>query len=152
MPKKSDLLLTKCTGKISLVSFGDEPLFFQEDNDKWIPCLRLLHKSTKCFFAHLFLVPIDILTRVQVDSGAIKFILQGADIMSPGLTSAGGSLPDNLTKGQIVLVYAEGKEHALCIGRMLLSSEEVKSVNSGHAITNLHCLCDGLWKIDRIKH
>lgn len=36
----------------------------------------------------------ELLPNVQVDSGAIKYILGGADVMCPGLTSAGGSLPD----------------------------------------------------------
>jgi malignant T-cell-amplified sequence len=88
---------------------------------------------------------------LQVDRGAIKFILQGADIMAPGLTSAGGIMPDDINSGQVVVIHAEGKEHALAVGRMMLSSAEIKSSNTGHAITNLHCLCDGLWKIDRIK-
>ena len=33
-------------------------------------------------------------TQVQVDKGAIKFVLSGAHIMCPGLTSAGAALPD----------------------------------------------------------
>jgi len=36
----------------------------------------------------------DIMKRVQVDKGAIRFIMKGADVMCPGLTSAGGLLPD----------------------------------------------------------
>lgn len=41
--------------------------------------------------------------KVQVDSGAIKFILSGADIMCPGLTSAGGRISPELEKGTIVV-------------------------------------------------
>ncbi len=44
-----------------------------------------------------------LLRTVQVDAGAIKFILQGADIMSPGLTSSGGQLPEDLLAGAIVV-------------------------------------------------
>ncbi len=40
-----------------------------------------------------------ILPHVQVDKGAIKFVLSGANIMCPGLTSPGArmdtALPDN---------------------------------------------------------
>ena len=31
---------------------------------------------------------------MQVDKGAIKFVLSGAHIMCPGLTSPGAALPD----------------------------------------------------------
>ena len=33
--------------------------------------------------------------KVQVDRGAIKFVLAGANIMCPGLTSKGGDLIDD---------------------------------------------------------
>jgi PUA domain protein len=38
---------------------------------------------------------------VQVDRGAIKFILGGANIMCPGLTSAGGKMDSPLEEGDI---------------------------------------------------
>jgi PUA domain protein len=38
----------------------------------------------------------DLLPSVQVDRGAIKFVLKGVDIMSPGCTSAGGDLSADL--------------------------------------------------------
>lgn len=40
---------------------------------------------------------------VQVDKGAIKFVLQGANVMCRGLTSPGGRLPDGLEKGEPVV-------------------------------------------------
>lgn len=33
------------------------------------------------------------MARVQSDTGAVKFVLQGANIMCPGLTSPGADLP-----------------------------------------------------------
>lgn len=45
----------------------------------------------------------DMIIKVQVDTGAIKFILGGADVMCPGLTSAGGNLPDGLAEGTPVV-------------------------------------------------
>ena len=48
---------------------------------------------------------------VQVDKGAIKFILSGANIMCPGLTSPGASLPVDLPEeanvvSTIMYIYA----------------------------------------------
>jgi PUA domain protein len=34
----------------------------------------------------------EIMKKFQVDRGAIKFVLSGANIMCPGLTSPGGAL------------------------------------------------------------
>lgn len=37
-----------------------------------------------------------IMKKFRVDRGAIKFVLAGANIMCPGLTSAGGALDDDV--------------------------------------------------------
>jgi PUA domain protein len=62
---------------------------------------------------------------VQVDRGAIKFVLKGADIMCPGLTSPGGRLDTDLPKDTIVAIFAEGKEHPLAIGKLVMSTDEM---------------------------
>jgi PUA domain protein len=41
--------------------------------------------------------------KVRIDKGAIKHVLQGADIMTPGLTSKGGQLSTDLKKNDIVV-------------------------------------------------
>jgi PUA domain protein len=38
----------------------------------------------------------NIMKKLQVDRGAIKFVLSGANIMCPGLTSPGGALDDEV--------------------------------------------------------
>ncbi len=66
--------------------------------------------------------------------------------MSPGLTSAGGRLPEeDLQPGSLVLIMAEGKETACAVGILKQSVGEIKSVNKGIAIENVHCLADGIW-------
>ncbi len=67
----------------------------------------------------------DILPRVQVDRGAIKFVMSGANIMCPGLTSPGGSLPTELPADSIVAVNAEGKTLALAVGLLKMSTKEM---------------------------
>ena len=89
---------------------------------------------------------------VQVDRGAIKFVLKGADIMAPGLTSAGGSLGEvPLAADAYVAIKAEGKNQILAIGRMVMSSDDIKKVNKGTAIMNLHFLNDGLWNTSTVE-
>ena len=53
---------------------------------------------------------------VQVDKGAIKFILSGANIMCPGLTSPGASLPVDLPEEANVvstIMYIYIRTHVL---------------------------------------
>ena len=70
--------------------------------------------------------------------------------MAPGLTSAGGRLPDaehKLEKGQLVAVKAEGKENVCLVGCLKVGTEDIKSKPKGIAIEEGHYLGDGLWKL-----
>ena len=48
-------------------------------------------------------------------------------------------------KGEAVSIYAQDKEHALAVGVMMMSTDEVRSINKGHGVQSLHYLTDGLW-------
>ncbi|KAJ3254813.1 hypothetical protein HK103_006803 [Boothiomyces macroporosus] len=133
LPKKAPLFIVKCLDRVSILQINGESLFFQHFDGPFIPNLKLLQKYP------------DILPKIQVDRGAIKFVLKGADIMCPGVTSKGGNMPDGLEKDQLVCVMAEGKQHALAVGLLSMSSQEIKTVNKGIGILNMHYLNDGLW-------
>jgi PUA domain protein len=105
----------------------DEPVFFQHRDGPMLPALKMVHKYPALNF-----------TQVTVDKGAIPFLLGGANVMSPGLTNPGGAMPPDgeekdengfdkpgLSKGDGVVLYAEGKEHAIAIGVMTMSSSEM---------------------------
>ena len=49
--------------------------------------------------------------------------------MAPGLTSPGGKM-DEVEKGIVVAIYAEGKEHALGIGVTLMSTANIREQNN----------------------
>ena len=86
------------------------------------------------------------LPSVQVDRGAIKFVLSGANVMAPGLVSAGGKLPDPsqgeepIKEGQCVAIRAQGKDEILAVGVMKMASEEIRKTGKGIAIENIHYL------------
>ncbi|EME30875.1 Malignant T-cell-amplified sequence 1 [Galdieria sulphuraria] len=136
LPRKEKWILIKCHGHMNLISINyEQPIFFNLRTGPYFPSLRLLH-------AYPFLLP-----RLQVDKGAIRHILKGADIMCPGLTSAGARMDEELGSNRMVGIFAEGKEHALAVGVTKLSTEDVKNVNKGVAVENIHYLNDGLWKL-----
>ena len=80
------------------------------------------------------------MTKVQVDRGAIQFVLKGSNIMCPGLTSKGGNLDEDFEQNTPVAIMAEGKEHALGLGLTKLSRQEIIKENNGVGLINIHCL------------
>ncbi|KAI9004409.1 hypothetical protein DFJ74DRAFT_693298 [Hyaloraphidium curvatum] len=134
LPKKSPLVVAKCPDHINLVTVDQQIHFFNVYDGPYLPLLRLLHEYP------------DIMVRVQVDRGAVKFLLGGANIMCPGLTSKGARLPDeDYPVGTPVAVYVEGKEHALAVGVTKMTISDIKSINKGVGVEVYHCLADGLW-------
>lgn len=134
VPKKSQVEVLKCEDKIQLYITDGQVVFYQQFSEL-IPSLKLVHQYPDAF------------PSVKVDRGAIKFVLSGANIMCPGLTSPGAELPDapGFENDTTVAIYAEGKEHALAIGKLIMSTEDIKSVNKGIGIELIHYLGDGLW-------
>lgn len=62
---------------------------------------------------------------MKVDKGAISFLIQGANVMCPGLTSKTAQMTADVAEGTVVTLIAEGKQHALAVGVMKLSSEKM---------------------------
>jgi len=135
MPKKYPLKTAKSnTVRSQLYVINNEVIFFEREKDL-VPALRLIHK-------YPFL-----LKKVRVDQGAIKYVLQGANVMCPGLTSPGGNLDEDFNEGELVGILAEGKEQCMGIGLAKLSRNEIRSVNKGHGLENIHYLGDPLWEM-----
>ncbi|KAI8329729.1 PUA domain-containing protein [Chlamydoabsidia padenii] len=134
IPKKTPIVLIKGHEHISFLSVNGEILFFQHFDGPYFPTLILLHKYP------------DILPKLQVDRGAIKFVLSGANIMCPGLTSKGARMDIDLPEGAVVSIMAEGKENALAVGLLKMSTEDIRKVNKGIGCDNIHYLTDTLWK------
>ena len=88
--------------------------------------------------------------RLRTDAGAIKFVLSGSDIMCPGLTHPDAVMHDELEVDEPVAIYAHGKEHAMAVGIMQMSTAEIREVNKGPGVTTMHVLADGLWQITKL--
>lgn len=149
LPKKEQLDLVKIPDRVALYCLGGTALFWQHMDDPIIPHLRLVHQYPWAF------------SRVRIDRGAIRFVLSGATLMVPGLTSAGGRLPGTsadareyghggteLEAGEVVVVDAEGKESSCMVGVLKMGTKEMKEQKKGVGIENGHYIGDGLWKLD----
>lgn len=128
-------------------------------NDTILPHLRVVHRFPTCF------------PSIRIDRGAIRFVLSGATLMAPGLTSAGGRLPNgnanevdkygpegnngegwyggrDLEAGEPVVICAEGKQEACAVGLLTIGTKEVKQVGKGPVVEDAHYLGDGLWRLN----
>lgn len=102
--------------------------------DYVVPSLKTVHAYTNMY------------PRFTCDAGAIKFILKGANVMSPGLTNENASM-DNVEKGKIVAIYVKDHEHAVAIGVTTKSTEDIKTENEGVAVETIHFVGDGFWNM-----
>ncbi|KAL8377436.1 hypothetical protein RB595_008220 [Gaeumannomyces hyphopodioides] len=156
LPKKSSLEQMKLPDHASLFVVDKTPVFFQCDTPQGaaiLPHLRLVHRFPQAF------------PTVRIDRGAIRFVLSGATLMAPGLTSKGGRLPlvaggeprdavdgdghwgRELAKGEGVVIVAEGKEEACAVGLLVAGTAEVKEKGKGPVVEDAHFLGDGLWAL-----
>ena len=82
--------------------------------------------------------------KVTVDMGAIRFVSNGADIMSPGIVAA----DDGVEEGDIVLIVDETHGKPLAIGVSLISGEEMVENDSGKAVATKHYVGDDIWNFE----
>ena len=94
----------------------------------WVPSLHLLQKNP------------SLLPTVTVDKGAIKFVINGADIMRPGVVSA-----QEFDQGDFVTIIDEtvGKPIAVC--KSLYSSSDLLEKSSGKVLEMKHHFNDDYW-------
>lgn len=78
--------------------------------------------------------------KVVVDEGAMPYIINGADIMKPGIVHA----DEGIKKGDFVYVVVERKNTPLAIGIALVDSGEMRG-EKGKAVKNIHHLKDRIW-------
>lgn len=141
-PKKEKISSVKFKREhVQLLLLNSMPIFFQHYDGPFLPTLHILHQYPA------------LLPSVQVDRGAIRFLISGANVMAPGLTSAGGRLPQAdkgekpLDAGSTVAIRCQGKENEVSVGKLQLPTEEILAKGKGVAIDNLHYLGDDLWAL-----
>lgn len=134
LPKKEKGVAVRCAGHLTLIANEQGvPLFFQHRDGPFMPTLRTLHQ-------YPFLLP-----ALMVDSGAIKHVINGADVMVPGLRRHADTQPE-VTPGQAVAIFADGKQHALAVGIANMQTKQFKTADKGVAVVSAHYVGDGLFR------
>ncbi len=76
---------------------------------------------------------------VVVDSGAVSYIINGADVMAPGIVEA----DPEIVPGDSVVIVEERHKKPLAVGTALLPGPEMRG--SGKAVKSVHHVGDDLW-------
>jgi PUA domain protein len=139
IPKKEPTIVYKTKSKYSFICFQKEIAFFHHDKDTdgmWLPTVKFIQKYP------------TMLPKLQVDRGAIPFVLKGAPIMTVGITSPGGKIFNDVPAGTVVGIFAEDKEAPIAVGITTVSTKEMKEAGAkGEGVNNVHFMGDGLWAI-----
>jgi PUA domain protein len=91
-----------------------------------------------------FLTEIEMLKRfpaVTVDMGAVKFMCKGANLMRPGIKEFTEFKKDNL-----VCIVEESQHKFLAVGKAMVDSSELESMEKGEIIENIHYISDRFWE------
>ncbi|MEZ0318732.1 MAG: RNA-binding protein [Pyrobaculum sp.] len=135
----SDVVEVAQLGEETYVYIIDGEILFakivaKELGEHLIPTLYLIHKSEKV----KLLPPYP---KAVVDAGAVKHIINGADVMRPGIRELSGEF----NKGDVVLV-ADEKGRAIAVAVALFSKSEIEQMQKGKVLINLHYIGDKIWR------
>jgi len=125
--KDQAVLLEKQEHHIILIN--KQPAFFYHQ-DKPIPTLKYLQQN-------------QILKKITVDMGAVKFVINGADIMRPGITQ----IENNIEKDEPIVIVDKNNHKPLAVGIALLNSTEMEEQTEGKSIKNIHYIGDEIWNL-----
>jgi len=82
--------------------------------------------------------------RVTVDSGAIPYVVNGADVMRPGIVSV---TPD-VKAGAPVQIVEERHGKPLGIGIALFDGPAIMAAGSGKMVKSFHHVGDEIWNLE----
>ena len=80
--------------------------------------------------------------QVVVDMGAVKFMANGADVMSPGIVAT----DENIDKDDVVIIVDETHKKPLAIGISLITGKDMVKNDKGKAVKTIHYIGDNIWK------
>lgn len=118
-------------GKIEIldkvvISIDEKPCFFYYE-DEIVPTLKFLLNSV-------------VLPKVEVDMPAVKFMVNGANVMRPGITAL-----DSFEKGDFVVIVDQTHNKPLAVGKAVFSSLDIENMAKGKVILNIHHIGDNIW-------
>jgi PUA domain protein len=78
---------------------------------------------------------------VTVDMGAVRFVVNGADIMAPGIVE----VDTEIEEGDLVWIRDVNNNKPLAVGIALTAGMDIMGMGKGKAVKNIHWVGDTLW-------
>lgn len=82
--------------------------------------------------------------RVVVDTGAVRFVANGADIMRPGIVE----ISADVRHGRPVQVVEERHGKPLAVGVALLDAADMEQQERGKSVRSVHHVGDDIWNLE----
>ena len=110
-----------------LIFINKQPAFFYYQ-EKVLPTLKYLQTN-------------NLLKKITIDMGAVKFMINGADLMKPGITDVDAEIKEQ----EIIVLVDQNNKKPLALGIALFNSEQIKSMTHGKVTKNIHYVGDKIW-------
>lgn len=82
--------------------------------------------------------------RITIDTGAIPFVVNGADVMRPGVTS----ISDDVRAKAPVIIVEDGHKKPIAVAVALFDGQEMERQVKGKMCKTIHYVGDFLWKLE----
>jgi len=123
--------ILETTADVTLFLVNKKPLLM--DAGDWV--FPTLKGAVQCPFPE---------RQITVDAGAIPYVVNGADVMRPGIVSVSD---DIVAKGPVQIVDERHKK-PLAIGVALLDAPAIRTSAQGKMCKNFHHVGDELWNLE----
>jgi len=116
-----------------IILLDGEILFFEEE--------KIMIPSLRALLAGIVKIP-----KITVDMGAVKFVVNGADIMRPGVTN----IDATIKQGSVVAIVDETHGKPLAVGIAKMDAHEMQESSGGKVVMSRHHVGDALWEFGKI--
>ena len=116
--------------KYKILTINKQLAFFFHQ-DQWVPTLKYLQTNA-------------LLKTITIDMGAVRFIVNGADLMRPGIVE----MDRLMQKDEPVAIIDQNNKKPLAVGIALYDSTTILSLTSGKVVKNIHYVGDELWTME----
>ncbi|HJJ46824.1 MAG TPA: RNA-binding protein [Methanocorpusculum sp.] len=123
--------IAETTSKFNIYLIDKKPLLIERDD--WV--FPTLHGAVLRPFKG---------RRIVVDMGAIPYLINGADIMRPGIIS----VTDDVRADLPALAVDESHDKPLAVVIPSYDAEGIRALEKGKAAKNIHYVGDELWNLE----
>ncbi len=123
-------------GKVDTIEVGNFSLYIVDD----FPAV--LERSGRLFHTISYFLRNGTEKYVEVDDGAVKYILNGADVMRPGIIDF-----SEFSEGDEVVILNKNK--ILGVGIALCPSERLREMKKGKVVKTLYTIKDEIFRIEK---